>query len=51
MPYREGSEQAHTYFDLAEDMCRKGLYDEALPKFNLARAIAKNNNMTDLATL
>jgi hypothetical protein len=51
MPYHEGKQQAHTYFDLAEDMCQKGFYSEALSKFNLALAIAKNNNMKDFVTL
>jgi hypothetical protein len=50
MPYHEGKEQAHLYFDIAETQHQKK-FSSALSNFNLALAIASNNNMKDLVTL
>ena len=51
MGYNEGKEQAFLYYELGKRALERGNRGEALNNFNHARAIAVENNMTNLIRL
>ena len=51
MGYNEGKEQVFLYYDLGKRALERGNRGEALNNFNHARAIAVENNMTNLIRL
>ncbi len=51
MPYNEFREQAQLYFEIAKDKLASGNKTEARNQFNMAKAIAEKEGLTDLVSL
>lgn len=51
MPYNEFRDQAERYFEIAKDKLAKGNKAEARNQFNMAKAIAEKEGLTDLVAL
>lgn len=51
MPYNEYKDQAELYFDIAKDKLESGNIVEAKNQFNMARAIASKEKLTNLVKL
>lgn len=51
MPYNEFREQAKLYFEIAKDKLESGNKTEARNQFNMAKAIAEKEGLTDLVRL
>lgn len=51
MPYNEFQTQAEMYFEIAKEKLSGGCREEARNQFNMAKAIAEKEGLTDLVVL
>ena len=51
MPYNEFQAQAEMYFEIAKEKLSNGYREEARNQFNMAKAIAEKEGLTDLVAL
>lgn len=51
MPYNEFQEQATLYFEIAKEKLSLGNKAEARNQFNMAKAIAEKEGLSDLVSL